>query len=236
MLWTRVLVIGAGGTGSLLFQNLVRYLRSIEFQGLVIIADGDSYSTSNSERQNFSSDAVGRNKAEYQAELAAATMPDFADQISFADKYLSKEDIDEFVVEGTVVINCVDNVAARKYVEDRIDSLSTGAHICSGNELRDGQVQISHRMMGRRITPTVYVRSPGFNSESEDRSKMTCQEIAALPGGAQMIGTNMTAAAICLNYVIELMGNQKANKNGEWIPNSFVVFDIVTNAFKSMEV
>lgn len=232
-MWNKVLVIGAGGTGSMLFVNLARYLRSIKFTGQLIIADGDLYSENNLERQNSGTAGVNRNKAEYQASLASYMLQDFADNIMFVDKYLSQSELQNIITNGTIVFNCVDNMAARKYVEDIVDSLQTAAHICCGNELRDGQVQLSHKINNERITPSLYRDSPNFNSTNDDRSTMTCEDIAKLPSGGQIIATNMMAASIALNFAIQILGNQPLHKGGTNIPSSHVIYDVFTNKMVS---
>lgn len=50
-MFDKVVVIGAGGTGSMLLPSLSRFLRSIKFEGDLVIVDGDSYSPGNLDRQ-----------------------------------------------------------------------------------------------------------------------------------------------------------------------------------------
>lgn len=232
--WDRVIVIGAGGTGSLLFNPLCRYLYSVGFNGEIYICDGDTYSFTNSSRQIFASSKVGMNKAEYQALAVSSQLPEMSDYISYIDKYLSQSDIEKMIIENTVVINCVDNLAARKYVEDRVSEMNNAAHICCGNEMRHGQVQISLRIDGHWASPSIYEQSPLFNSNNDDRSEMTCQEIEALESGGQIIAANMTCAALALNYFTQLMPAQSnAVFNGEYIPYGFVSFDTMLNSYEN---
>lgn len=228
----RVLVIGAGGTGSLLLPSLVRLLRSIEdFNGNIIIADGDSYDEGNSARQLFSTKRVGQNKAEYQYEALVSQLPDMEDKISYIPEYLSQSDLGDIITENTIVINCADNFAVRKYAEDLVLNLRNGIHICCGNELRTGQVQIHIRNNGVSMTPSIYEQYPELDSEDGDRSSMSCEDLAALPGGGQLICANMTAASLALNFVDMAIGGHPIHLNGEYMPCDEVVFDVSQNNY-----
>jgi molybdopterin/thiamine biosynthesis adenylyltransferase len=140
-----ILIIGAGGTGSALLPSLCRYLMSQNYGGQVIIADGDSYDLGNASRQHFRPDSIGMNKAEAQAKFLQETIPGFADSIVYIDTFLSKESIEGLITNNTVVFNCVDNNAVRKYVEDVCMQRSRSVHICCGNDLLTGQVLLSMR-------------------------------------------------------------------------------------------
>lgn len=201
-----IIVIGCGGTGSQLIVPLCRYLFSKrdEFIGNIIFVDGDSYSESNRDRQNFNPEFINKNKAEYQALVISKILPEIANRISFIPEYLSKNAVEEIIEENTVVFNCTDNLAIRKYVEDAISELSTGCHICCGNENHSGQVQIHYRDNGESITPSIYDRFPEFNSDNGDRSSMNCQQLSELPSGGQTIISNMMAATIAIALFYKL--------------------------------
>lgn len=229
----KVIVLGAGGTGSLLISALARYLNSSGFDGSLVIIDGDAYSNTNVDRQLFGTSAIGQNKAEYQAKVLEAHLPNFAAKcVTFLAEYVGKDDIETLVTENTVVINCTDNMAARKYVEDKVLTLENGTHICCGNELNTGQVQIHHRKDGKSITPSIYDRIPKFNSTADDRATMSCEELAALPGGGQLIVANMMAATLALMYMIQISSPKNPiYLGGEWVPNDSVWFNTQLGSF-----
>ncbi len=231
----KVIVIGAGGTGSILLPQLARYLRSQDFHGKLIIVDGDTYSESNAERQLFALSKIGLNKAEYQNAAIVSQLPDMEDTVEFLDEYIGKDDIDELVNDFTVVINCVDNNAVRKYVEDRCATLNDAAHICCGNEMYTGQVQISLRRDGKWIKPTIFAQSPNFNSTNNDRSTMDCQQIAALPGGGQLICANMMAAAFALGIFIQLTFGADMHLGGTYIPAGYVEYNVYTSSVSTRD-
>lgn len=230
--WEKILVIGAGGTGSLLLTSLVRFLYSQEWKGKLIVADGDAYSESNIARQNFALEFTGMNKAEYQYELMSRHIPGFKDNLDYIPNYLSKENIAEIVDENTIVINCADNKAIRKYVEDRIEELNTACHVCCGNEMKRGQVQVSLKLNGKRLTPNIYHHFPELNDANDDRSTMNCQELANLPSGGQIIGANMMCASFAMAAVIKLFSDHKIFMEGKWYPSSTITFDIFTDGIE----
>lgn len=224
----KTILIGCGGTGSYLAPPLARLLKAFKFAGELIFADGDSYEPSNLDRQSFNLDLLGENKAIAQAKRLQCEIEDF--QCSVIDDYLSEEDVNEYVTDGTLVINCADNNAIRKFVEDRVDTLDNAVHICCGNELRHGQVQISCKEGGKRTTRSIYEYAPIFKEGSGDRSKMSCQELAELEGGGQLITANFFAAALALGYVANIIRNDYTTHK---LYNDTVVFDSISNNTKS---
>lgn len=233
--YDNIIVLGAGGTGSILLPLLSRYLFSKKYLGHFTIVDGDNYSESNIERQIFGLSHININKAEYQAQVVAAHIPQLEDQINVIDKYLSKEDIDGLIDENCVIFNCTDNKAARKYVEDRCLQMNNAVHICCGNELRTGQVQISLRHNGEQVTPSIFESYPEFNDANDDRSVLSCEELAALPGGGQLIAANATAAVLALNAFVALTSSAIC-KEGSSFPYSEVVYGIMMNSFDTKEL
>ncbi len=225
-----VLIIGLGGTGSNLMPTLSRLLLNKKFTGNIYLADGDSYSESNLERQIFSEvDGILVNKAEYQAKIIETNIPQLSSQLTAIPQYLSKEDVEDIVRDGTLVINCADNLAIRKYVEDRVATLDNACHVCCGNEMKSGQVQIYLRKNGQDITPSIYKNSPIFNSENDDRSKMSCQDLAALPSGGQLICANNMAAAIALNIIYWLLSDEDIYMGCAYIPAGTTLFNCANN-------
>lgn len=228
----RIVVIGCGGTGSILIPQLARFIASTKkFGGKLILADGDNYEASNADRQSFNPAFLGKNKAEYQALVVSSLLPEFSNNIEFMPKYLSKSDIESLIEDDCVVINCVDNNACRKFVEDKCLTLEDVIHICCGNDLRSGQVQIMMRTQGAQITPSIYKESPIFNSDNDDRSVMTCEQMAELPGGGQLICANMQAATMALNYFMQVTSESKIFDEGKWVRYGTVYYDCFHNSF-----
>lgn len=230
-----IIVLGCGGTGSILIPLLARFLYSQQYDGHITLVDGDEYSESNLERQIFGVDHINMNKAEYQGNVVAKHIPSMSDQISIIDKYLSQAEIEDIVDENCVVFNCTDNKAARKFVEDRCLQLENCVHICCGNEMKTGQVQISLRVDGEQVTPSIYDRYPNMNSNDDDRSILSCEELAALPSGGQLICANATSAVLALNCFVSLVTSKLSN-GGKTISHSHVCFHTLNNKFETDEI
>jgi molybdopterin/thiamine biosynthesis adenylyltransferase len=224
----RIIVIGVGGTGGYVVGPLARYLLSRKYAGQLILADADSFEAKNQSRQLFGLDFVGMNKAEYHHKVLTMHLPALADQVSYIDEYLGRSHVEELFEDNCVVINCADNNAIRKFVEDRLAELSDAIHICSGNELTTGQVQVAVRESGEWFTPTIFERSPKFANGDGDRSDMSCEELAVVDGGSQTIFANMTAAALILNFVGILFQNDVTS----YICDS-IFFNTNTQGFKN---
>lgn len=227
----KVIVLGCGGTGSILIPQLMRYLYSLKYDRAIILVDGDTYAVNNMSRQSFNANFVGMNKAEYQAKAVAALLPEMSSRVEYIDRYLPQAEIEELIEDGTVVINCTDNIAARKFVEDACLRQPNAAHICCGNELFDGQVQLSFRHNGVQITPSIYEAAPYLNSTDDDRSAMNCEQLARLESGGQIICANMTAAAVALNYFYQLTAAASYFKNNTVVPQADTAFDCQLNKF-----
>lgn len=209
----RIVIIGCGGTGSMLAMPMCRFLlTNPDFSGDIFLVDGDSYSESNSTRQNFHPQYINTNKAEYQ-KLAIQSNLGCDDRIISIPKYLSKNDVNDIIIENTVVFNCADNLAIRKYVEDRVATLNNASHICCGNENHRGQVQIYYRKFGKDITPSIYMQHPEFDSNNDDRSEMSCEELSKLPGGGQLIFSNFASASIAMGLFFQLLRDSLIETN-----------------------
>lgn len=225
--YKRVVIVGLGGTGSILSLPLARFLFSIQSQHPfdIFYVDGDKYAPNNIERQNCSIGHMNRNKAECQAELVKTNVPNMTDTLTAIPKFLGAANINDIVVEGTIVINCSDNKAARKFVEDRALALNDCIHICCGNEKIRGQVQVAIRHKGEQVTPSIYERFPELNSSDGNRARMSCEELSRLPGGGQIICANMMAASLALNAFYALF---QMNLLEEY-PNECMMFNCLLN-------
>lgn len=223
--YNSIVVVGCGGTGSYLIQPLARFLNSVNYQGHIYLCDGDAYDVGNRDRQNFDDKAIGISKSEYHASVIADMFP--ALNVNMVTEYLGRDDLKEFG-DKAIFINCADNHAIRKFVEDYVDQSSDSMHICCGNERTRGQVQISGKSGGSRVFESIFKRYPEFNSVDADRSTMTCEEFAKLPSGGQVVSANMMAASIALNYALALLTK---TDHGFIVPH--VSFNTASNAVTS---
>lgn len=107
LLESRVAVIGAGGLGGTIIEFLARM-----GIGYLVIADGDTFSESNLNRQLLSSERnLGKNKAKVAAErvkdVNSAVTP-----IVF-EEYLTEENVEKIIKDCHVVVDGLDNLSSR---------------------------------------------------------------------------------------------------------------------------
>ena len=185
-------VIGAGGTASHLIHALVQYATAIG-DHKIHMWDADHVEEKNLERQLFYGHEVGFHKAEaFGNRWPASVVPH--------TEYVGEDNIERVVKDGDVVFICADNMAVRRVINDRAKGLSDVSIINGGNELFTGSVQHFSRLDGINVTPALDFSSPEFDAanDDEDRSALSCAEIAVLPGGEQTIVANQTVAAMMM--------------------------------------
>lgn len=196
----RYTVVGAGGTGTQLLTSLIPYLRTYHQDNkfTVGVIDGDKVEEKNLSRQLFHPASVQMNKAR-----AAVTAFDGMKNIIAVPEYLGDSNVDRFITEGSVVLICVDNFPVRAKIEQFCHTLENVVVINGGNEEDTGSCQIWVRENGINVTPPLSFLHPEINSEGIDRSELSCQEVAALPGGEQLIIANMASALWMLTALMD---------------------------------
>lgn len=198
----RYVVVGAGGTGTHLIPPLLTYLsayyggsdKNIWQLGVI---DGDSVEKKNFDRQLFEPFTINDNKA------SASIGPyKHMNNLVAIKEYLGAENISRYITEGSTVLICVDNFPVRALIEDHALSLNDVTIINGGNEWDTGSCQIWVRRNGKNETPPISFLHPEIRQPGENRAEMSCQQIAELPGGGQLISANMASAMHMLNALI----------------------------------
>jgi molybdopterin/thiamine biosynthesis adenylyltransferase len=210
----------------------MRFLASKSESRNVVLVDGDKYSESNMGRQEFPAACVNMNKAEAQ-KARYDSWYDGKLQIIALPKYVGKDNVAGIINDYSAVFMCVDNHVCRRIVSARCGELSNVVLISGGNEYVDGNVQCHMRMNKTNITLPIDHRHPEIVSANDgDRSEMSCEELASLPGGGQIIITNLVAATIMLQFYWRVL-NCDARAPGNVLPDE-VYFDI--NQIKTARV
>ena len=186
--------IGAGGTGTHLIGSMLAYLegyhgnRGEEWQYVII--DGDAFDAGNLSRQLFDASMVTNNKADSMARMYNRY------PVLSVPRFVGRDDLAEMVTEGDTVLICADNHSIRALVQERAEQMQDVVVINAGNEEHDGNIQLWVREAGVNKTPKLTYGHPEITFLSEDdRSAMSCQQAAALPGGGQLILANQQAAS-----------------------------------------
>jgi hypothetical protein len=187
-------MIGAGGTGTHFIGPALAALetfhreKSEEWQFIII--DGDNYDVGNLERQLFDPGFISANKAEALAQMYNRY------PVQAIPRFIGVADLEQMFRDGDTIFICADNHSIRALVQDRALQLENCVVINAGNELHDGNVQLWVRENGQNVTPKLSYMHPEIMFTSEDdRSAMSCQQAALLPGGGQLILANQQAAA-----------------------------------------
>lgn len=193
-------IVGAGGTGTFLLPPLIRYLythHNGDFDLAVI--DGDQVEEKNLMRQIFDPDTVLMNKVD-------AVLKQYntdGNRIKGYPEYLSAENVSNYIQDNDVVFICVDNFKARAIIEEHVKTLDNCVVINGGNEDSTGSCQTWIRKDGVNITPHLSFLHPELLTDDVDRSALSCQQVAALPGGEQLIIANMASALWMLTALMK---------------------------------
>ncbi len=189
------LMVGAGGTGTHLLAPLISYLTTFHHDEdwRLGIMDGDSVEAHNLERQLFNPAAVTMNKAK----AALLPYPHMKNVVAIED-YLGGGNIEDTIHDGDTVLICVDNFPVRSLIESYCNTLRNVTVINGGNERDTGSCQIWVRSDGKNDTPAMSFIHPEIHNPGIDRAELSCAEIATIPGGEQLIVTNMTSAMYML--------------------------------------
>lgn len=225
-----IAIIGLGGIGSWLLEPLIRFAKGRVDLKEVILIDGDHYSVRNQTRQCIHPKLTGMNKAS----AAALKMRQYFPHINFKEvpEFITRENIDTIFEDRSYlfIFNCCDNNFCRKIVSEWVtlhirDQITL---FSGGNELTDGNSHIHKVKHGHLYARSILLSHPEVKDapEEEDRSKMSCQQLANIPSSNQIIVTNFWAAAIMLQQFYLMLEN---------ITLQETFFDIRTSAINAVK-
>lgn len=224
------ILVGAGGTGSFLFLPLVRYLRThtaeTEEPHRITVIDGKNITDDKLYRQMFFGKAVGNNKAQALIEQYGAD----PEVVVAMGEYLNNNNI-AGVGENDVILIAADNFPVRARIERHGLTLQNITVINGGNEMRDGSLQVWIRRNGENITPPMSQGHPEIYAlDNDDPASLSCEAIAALPGGQQTLAANFQSAATMLNGLNHVLEWEKSLARSEER-----VFPMPTEVFWDLE-
>lgn len=135
LLASRALIIGAGGLGS----PAALYLAAAGV-GRIVLADGDQVDTTNLQRQILHrADRVDQPKADSGRQSMLEINPDI--DIQAINHRLEKQDLEDWVAQSDVVLDCCDNFATRHAVNRAC--VKHRVPLVSGAAIRfDGQLAV----------------------------------------------------------------------------------------------
>lgn len=205
-----LIVIGAGGTGTYFLKEVSRQIssdKSIQKKlSSLFIVDGDMVESKNLERQCFTSDDIGRNKAIVMAEVLNETfdlqwkaLPEY-----FTTQKRLKEICETDSNAVPVIIGCVDNHACRLLCEQYFNASNNCVYFDAANEFATGECVYAYRIKDTLIGPPRSFYFPEIKEgDLRNVTEISCQELnAVLP---QHIYTNMSSGLCLLSGFNNLM-------------------------------
>ncbi|KPV45691.1 ThiF family adenylyltransferase [Alicyclobacillus ferrooxydans] len=225
---TQLVLIGVGGTGGYVLQQVARLLYALKEQGRrvpsVLLCDGDVVEQKNLLRQYFLEQDVGRNKAEVLAERYARA---YGIDIAAYSAYLAPEtNLKEIGVEdGSVVVGAVDNGSTRRLIHEKLHQLRHVVYVDSGNSAVrvpddpnhmdryqlaaikhsgwEGQVVVGARVHGQDVLPFPGEVFPDLIEPDHLPTEVSCGEVAV--SNPQRLFTNLMSATTVLLYLHTLL-------------------------------
>lgn len=201
-----VKVIGLGGVGGIAARYLAAFLAAAAEPTRMVLVDGDAFEPRNAERMLFS--RCGNKAAVVRDDLLECVETESL-TIAAVEEYASPENLERLVVDGDVVLLCVDNHATRKRVSDHCRTLRDVCLISAGNDGVGedgsgrsrrgtfGNVQIHLRREGRDRTPPIDAFHPEIESPADvPPGDVSCTE--AILSAPQILFTNLTTASALL--------------------------------------
>jgi len=206
-----VLVVGAGGLGS-----PVAYYLVAAGVGKIGIVDFDEVDLSNLQRQILhSTDDVGRAKTDSAKETLEALNPNV--EIITYNQRLGTDNVEDLVSQYDIVIDGVDNFAARYLVNDAC--VFTNTPLVEGGILRfEGQVTLIDPEEGPCYRCV-------FPEPPKPGSIPSCQEAGVLGAIAGTIGTLQATEAI--KYLLGI---------GESLIGRLVIYDALQLSFREVKI
>lgn len=193
----RIILVGCGGTGSILAEHLCRMISGYKLDCSLVLYDGDKVEEANITRQNFEVYEIGQNKAQA---LSIRLAGKFGIEVGFIDKFIDRHD--RYI--GELLITATDNLLSRKIVAEANHDYSLWIDI--GNELSHGQAIIGDTHKKRDLEsvyrtwdsykevqslPDAAALNPKILKARKQSQKASC---ATVPFAEQGFGVNATAA------------------------------------------
>lgn len=198
------IIVGVGGTGSLLARDLPKLL--IDTPHKMLLIDGDHVEKKNMKRQSYQEQDVG----EYKAIALSSKINTFYDTGCEAlGMYLTKDEIVEYCQNNMtytpVLIGCVDNDATRKILEYTFNTLDYCYYLDSANGEYEGNIYIAYKRKGIQkgvLRSATYKLSDDLHPLDE-----SCEEQAS-KGNVQYLVTNAKMSIYLLEHCNALLNYQ----------------------------
>lgn len=195
------IIVGAGGTGSLLARDLPKLL--IDTPHKMLIIDGDHVEKKNMKRQSYQEQDIG----EFKAVALSSKINTFYDtRCEALGFFLSKDEIIEYCENNfqytPVIIGCVDNDATRKILEDTFNRLDRCYYLDSANGEYNGNIFIAKKINGKKSGA---LRSESYKLSDDLHPLDESCEVQASKGNVQFLVTNAKMSIYLLEHCNALL-------------------------------
>lgn len=225
---TKLVIVGVGGTGGYVLQQVARLLYALRAQGRsipdILLIDGDIVEEPNLLRQYFLPQDVGKPKA---AVLAERYSRAYGLDIGAYTEYLtSATNLREIGVgDGSIVLGAVDNGSTRRILHEKLHDLSHVIYVDSGNSSVsvpdnpahvdryrlahikasgwEGQAVVGVRIRNEDVLPFPGEVFPDLIEEDRLPTETSCGDVTV--SQPQRLVTNLMSATVVLTYLHTLL-------------------------------
>lgn len=221
MKFNNVHLVGAGGTGSIVLEPLIRLL-TYHPNGTtnINVHDADHYSESNSTRQLFDPEFLDKNKAEALVTRYQHICPSLVAHPHYLTAERLIRNIEDFpLLNNLLVILAVDNERSRHNIIKALDSTHNSVNfavILPGNEFHTASCLVYTRVNGETKFPHPFDTVTNYANPSDQEPGSCGYESVSSP---QLICANFGSALNILEYTYALLEDKpmpfRVNYDGE---------------------
>ncbi len=217
----RVKVIGCGGIAEWLLPLLCMYLQFQLPETEVTILDGDSYESSNRNRQSYKN---LQNKAVDKVAILQERFPSLL--LRAIPEFITDKNVYQHIEENDIVLVCVDNHASRKLISARCEDLDNVRLISGGNGETKTTVQVYIRKEAEDITPALETYPEIAHPEDRRPDQLGCGERAIQ--SPQICITNHFVASQMMAELYRILHEEPLNSEicGDILTNTSVRYTV----------
>lgn len=195
------IVVGVGGTGSLVARDLPKLL--IHTNSEMVLIDGDIVEEKNMVRQAYQQHDIGENKANALAKKINTFYGNICESV---DHYITKDEILELLKKYEqhipVLIGCVDNNKTRILLEHTFKQLDECIYIDSANSEYEGNVYVVVKSGQETVGK---LRGDAYKFDLDKHQTEKSCEAQAAAGNTQYMVTNLKMANMVIEHISALL-------------------------------
>lgn len=195
------IIVGCGGTGSLLARDLPKLL--IGQMHKICLIDGDIIEEKNMKRQSYQNQDINENKA---VALGSKISTFYNTKVDVISRFLVEKEILQYCNNNRcyipVIIGCVDNDKTRKIIEKTVQKLERCIYIDSANSEYDGNVYV-YMKLGKQTAGAL--RSESYKLDDDLHPLEESCQAQTGKGNVQYLVTNCKMATVLLEICFSIL-------------------------------